>query len=124
MPIKVDNVEIHMGPKHIGAPDDLESAIIGFINGAKKRLDIAVQELDSDKIAREIVKARQRGVTVRLVTEMDYLRATKPASVPFTPSGQYEANRRIQNAILRSAIPVYSDFNPNIFHQKFMKDSG
>ena len=124
MPIKVDNVEIHMGPKHIGAPDDLEDAIVGFINGAKKRLDIAVQELDSDKIAREIVKARQRGVTVRLVTEMDYLRATKPATDPFTPSGQYEVNRQIQNAILRSAIPVYSDFNPNIFHQKFIIRDG
>ena len=63
MPIKVDNVEIHMGPNDIGAPDDLKSAIISFISGTKKRLDIAVQELDSDEIAREIVKARLRGVS-------------------------------------------------------------
>jgi phosphatidylserine/phosphatidylglycerophosphate/cardiolipin synthase-like enzyme len=124
MPLKIDNVEIHMGPKHIGAPDDLEIAIIEFIRGANKKLDIAVQEIDSDTIAREIVNARLRGVSVRLVTEMDYLRATRPASDPFASSGQYEINRQIQNAILRSAIPVYSDFNPAIFHQKFIIRDG
>lgn len=124
MPKKVGNVEIHMGPTQIGAPDDLESAIVGFVNGAKKRLDIAVQELNSDPIARAIVNARMGGVIVRLVTEMDYLRAAKPARNPFTPSGSHEVNRQIQNIILRSAIPVYSDFNPGIFHQKFMIRDG
>ena len=124
MPKKVGNVEIHMGPTQIGAPDDLESAIVGFVNGAKKRLDIAVQELNSDPIARAIVNARMGGVIVRLVTEMDYLRAAKPARNPFTPSGSHEVNRQIQNIILRSAIPVYTDFNPGIFHQKFMIRDG
>ncbi|MEE9289261.1 MAG: phospholipase D-like domain-containing protein [Bacteroidota bacterium] len=124
MPKKVGNVEIHMGPQQVGAPDDLEGAIVGFIKGAKKRLDIAVQELDSVKIAREIVEARMRGVSVRLVTEMNYLRAAKPATDPFAPLGQHEVNRQIQNTILRSAIPVYSDFNPGIFHQKFIIRDG
>jgi len=124
MPKRVGNIELYMGPSQIGAPDDLETPIINFINNAKKKIDIAVQELDADPIARAIVNARMRGVSVRLVTEMDYLRATKPAPDPFIPSGQYEHNRQIQNAILRSAIPVYSDFNPNIFHQKFMIRDG
>ena len=124
MPQRVGNIELYMGPSQIGAPDDLETPIVNFINNSKKKIDISVQELDSDPIARAIVNARIRGVSVRLVTEMDYLRATKPAPDPFIPSGQYEHNRQIQNAILRSAIPVYSDFNPNIFHQKFMIRDG
>jgi len=124
MPKRVGNIELYMGPSQIGAPDDLETPIVNFINNAKKKIDIAVQELDADPIARAIVNARMRGVSVRLVTEMDYLRATKPAPDPFIPSGQYEHNRQIQNALLRSAIPVYSDFNPNIFHQKFMIRDG
>ena len=47
MSIKEGNIELHMGPSQLGAPDNLQDVIVGFIDGAKKRLDVAVQELES-----------------------------------------------------------------------------
>ncbi len=124
MPQTVGNIELYMGPRDVGGPDDLRQAIIDFIAGAKKRLDIAVQELDSWDVADAIVQARQGGVRVRLVVEGDYLRAGRMAANPWLPGGKYEVNREIQNVILRTAINVRSDFNPSIFHQKFIVRDG
>ncbi len=42
MPEKAGNVEFYMGPENVGAPDDLESVVVNFIDGAQKRLEIAV----------------------------------------------------------------------------------
>ena len=41
---KVGRVELYMGPRDVGAADDLEDVIVKFIGGAQKRLEIAVQE--------------------------------------------------------------------------------
>lgn len=124
MPVKVGNIEIHMGPRQVGAPDDLLRPIVDFIDGAKRRLDVAVQELDSKEIAKAILRARARKVSVRVVLEADYLRANKATSDPWRSGGQHEVNREIQNAVLRTGINVWADFNPSIFHQKFMVRDG
>jgi len=114
-----------MGPREVGGPDDLQEAIVKFIDGAKKKLDIAVQELDCEEIAKAIVRAKQRKVSVRLVLEGDYLRAKKPLSDPFTlGKGEHEVNRMLHDAILRSAIKTNTDFNPKIFHQKYIVRDG
>lgn len=54
MSIKVDKIELCMGPTQLGAPDDLKQVIVNFIDGARKKLDIAVQELDCRDIAKAI----------------------------------------------------------------------
>lgn len=59
MPKIIGNVELYMGPPGVGGPDDLQKAIVDFIDGAKKKLFIAVQELDNEDIARAIIRARQ-----------------------------------------------------------------
>ena len=51
MSIKTGNVEFFAGPWELGAPDKLENAVINFIDCAKKKLDIAVQELQSKAVA-------------------------------------------------------------------------
>ena len=124
MGVKIGDVEIYMGPKEVGAPDDLRKVIVDFIDGAKKKLDIAVQELDSMEIAKAIIRARQRSVTVRLVLEGDYLTVDKAVPDPFQPIGTNEINRQIHDAVLRTKINVKSDFNPKIFHQKFIIRDG
>ncbi len=124
MPIRVGNITLHMGPRQTGAPDDLEKAIVGFLGGAKKSLDIAVQEVDNERIARAILAAARRKVRVRLVLEADYLREEKARTDPWRAGGANEANRAIQDAVLRSALYVRSDFNPEIFHQKFVVRDG
>ena len=63
MGVKIGDVEIYMGPKEVGAPDDLRKVIVDFIDEAKKKLDIAVQELDSMEIAKAIIRARQRSIS-------------------------------------------------------------
>jgi phosphatidylserine/phosphatidylglycerophosphate/cardiolipin synthase-like enzyme len=119
MPNTVGKIKFYMGPQTVGGPDNLAEAITGFIGKAKKSLDIAVQELDSEEIAKAIINTRP-GVRVRIVTEADYLKAPKFRDNPWTKGGKHEPNREIQNALLRSAAWVRSDFNPSIFHQKFI----
>ena len=118
--MEIGNIELYLGPPRAGGPDDLKAVIVAFIDDAKKRLEIAVQELEDEDIAKAIIAARRRGVQVWIVIEADYLRAKRWRSRPFDPGGKREANRRIHDAILRSNIQVRTDFNPDIFHQKFI----
>jgi phosphatidylserine/phosphatidylglycerophosphate/cardiolipin synthase-like enzyme len=104
----------------VGAKDDLEQPIIDFIDGAKKRLEIAVQELEYVNIAKAIIRARKRKLLVKLVVEHDYLRASKALTDPWKPGGKNEPNRGIHSAILRASIDVKPDYNTKIFHQKFI----
>ena len=120
MAIKIGKVELHMGPKKAQAPDDLRKVIVDFIKGAKKRLEIAVQELDDPEIAYAILAAKARGITTSVVLELDYLRSSKRRDHPKVPGGRLEINRELHDALLRSAIKVQSDFNSKIFHQKFI----
>ena len=115
-----DRLEFHMGPAPLGAPDDLERVIVDFIDGATTSLDVAVQEIESRPIAKALVRARQRGVRMRLVLEQDYLRADNPPEDPFAVGGQDEENRNLFAALLRANIDARADYNPNIFHQKFL----
>jgi phosphatidylserine/phosphatidylglycerophosphate/cardiolipin synthase-like enzyme len=136
-------IEAYVGPPGLGAHDDLEAVIVEFIAGARRRLDIAVQELDSEAIARAILAASWRGVRVTLFLEQDYLRSTlrrDKTGVPIPPAPgpgetpehalertqwladdtELAENRRILAALLRSDVEVRGDFNPAIFHQKFI----
>ena len=121
---KIGNIEIFMGPQTVGGPDDLRQTIIDFIDGSKKRLYIAVQELDCMDIANAIIRARQRKVTVKVVLEGSYLKVDRARRYPFEREGQNEINREIYNALLRANIDVKSDYNPYIFHQKFIIRDG
>jgi phosphatidylserine/phosphatidylglycerophosphate/cardiolipin synthase-like enzyme len=120
-----DRLELHMGPSSLGAPDDLEKAIVDFIDAAKTSLDVAVQEVESRPIAEALVRARQRGLRVRLVMEQDYLREKKARANPFEIGGSLKDNRELFAAMLRASIDARADYNPDIFHQKFIvRDSG
>jgi phosphatidylserine/phosphatidylglycerophosphate/cardiolipin synthase-like enzyme len=131
-------IEAYVGPRELGAADDLEAVIVDFVDGARHTLDIAVQELDSEPIAQAILDARWRGVSVQMFVEQDYLRTKRPkGALTATPvGGETEAearariqwgeddddlglNRRILSVLLRSDIEVKGDYNPAIFHQKF-----
>ena len=117
---QVGKIQLFMGPQRLGAPDNLEDAVIDFIKAARDTLDIAVQELESEPITKAIVAARQRDVAVRIVLEGDYLVARKPSPAPFAASGRNETNRELFNALLRSGVDARVDYNPEIFHQKFI----
>lgn len=138
-------IELYLGPRELKAPDDLETVIVEFIAGAKESLDIAVQEIDSMPIAEAILDARWRGVAVDVFLEQDYLRSKLKATPepPALEPGETPAqavyrvqwrsdeldlerdatlarNRRILAALLRNGVEARGDFNPDIFHQKFI----
>lgn len=121
---QVGNIELYMGPHQLGAGDNLLQTIVDFIDSAQKRLYIAVQELDSHPIAEAIIRAKQRKVQVKIVLEADYLIEKSSLADPFLPGGEFEPNRILHDAILRAQIKVNSDFNPHIFHQKFIIRDG
>lgn len=124
MPKTIGNIELYMGPATLGGKDNLLDPIVNFIDGAQKKLFIAVQELDNKLIAEAIIRAKQRKVQVKLVLEADYLIAKTMRTQPFIPGGSHEPNRILHDAILRSKIKVNSDYNPKIFHQKFIVRDG
>ena len=133
-------IEAYLGPTELGAPDDLETVIIEFIKQSKSSLDIAVQELDNPRIAQAIVDASWRGVDVDLFLEQDYLRSPLPGQPPTPPKTrpgetpeqalhraqwgedqtELAENRRILAGLLRSDVQVRGDYNPKLFHQKFI----
>ncbi len=122
MGCSIGSISLFMGPHTLGAPDDLEDVIVTFIGGAKESLAVAVQELESEPIARAIVAARQRGVRIRMVLEGDYLIAHRPAADPFDMEEmeRHDPNRALIAALWRAGIDVRTDYNPKIFHQKFI----
>ncbi|MEM7059731.1 MAG: phospholipase D-like domain-containing protein [Pseudomonadota bacterium] len=125
MPIKVGDISVHLGPKEHGGPDSLLDPIIDFIGhaGHRQNLMIAIQEIDNPAIAEAIIEARLRGAIIDLVVEQSYLlagRKPKDMASAFQTGGKHEINRELFNAILRSTADVKVDFNPKIFHQKFM----
>jgi len=131
-------IEAYCGPVELGAPDNLEQVIVEFIRGAKKSLDVAVQELDSEVIAQALLDAALKGISIRMFMEQDYLRADQPPKVaPKANQTQRDAelaaqwdelrrpaslrtNRDILAALLRCGVDVKADLNPQIFHQKFI----
>jgi len=64
-----DKIDVYLGPVELGAADNLEQAVVDFIGGARKSLDIAVQEIDSIPIAEAIINARWKGVSINVFVE-------------------------------------------------------
>lgn len=114
----VGNIEMYMGPDTIGGPDSLERAILDYIEAAQSELCICVQELDHRPIGEAIIAAKLRGVRVHIVLEQDYLKAAKPPQG--NSLGPLEINRELLVGVLRVGIDAKADFNPQIFHQKFI----
>jgi len=122
MPLEIGDFRIHLGPQEQGGPDSLLAPIVNFIDSAKtkQQLMIAVQEIENREIVESVIRARKRGVTIDIVIEQSYLLSDTIPEDPFQPGGKNEINRFLFNAILRACVDIKSDFNTNIFHQKFM----
>ncbi len=132
MPLSIGPVDLFMGPSAVGAPDDLRAAIVGFIEGAQRRLRVAVQEIEDREVTEALIEAKRRGVTTQVMVESSYLgRHTdddEPAQVGhyFRPDAEFlhNSNRLMLEAMLRAGIDVKLDLNPKIMHQKFaVRDS-
>jgi phosphatidylserine/phosphatidylglycerophosphate/cardiolipin synthase-like enzyme len=121
-------IEAFVGPRALGAADDLEAEIVRFIDAAEDSVDVAVQELDSAPIAEALIRKRLARKSVRLVLNHSYLMEDEPPP----PNGagidrwagdaaDHKVNRDIFAALSRCQVEVRLDFNhAHIFHQKFV----
>lgn len=77
-------IEAFVGPRALGAADDLEAEIVRFIDAAEDSVDVAVQELDSAPIAEALIRKRLARKSVRLVLNHSYLMEDEPP--PMAPA--------------------------------------
>ncbi|MEW5958504.1 MAG: phospholipase D-like domain-containing protein [Chloroflexota bacterium] len=87
--------------------DLIEQGLIEVIDRAQHSLDIAIYELDLDKVADAVLAARRRGVNVRLVTDTDSLE-TDDALIRLAEAG----------------LPLAADERGPIMHNKFVVVDG
>jgi phosphatidylserine/phosphatidylglycerophosphate/cardiolipin synthase-like enzyme len=83
-------------------PGSIDRAAAAFIASARRSLDCALYEIESDRIADALVAAHRRGVRVRIVAESDYR--------------DNEEARRVVDA----GIPVVWDERSALMHDKFI----
>ncbi|MGQ9684242.1 MAG: phospholipase D-like domain-containing protein [Anaerolineae bacterium] len=84
----------------------IDSHLVALIDGARLSVDVAAYELDLDTVADALLRAHERGVPVRLVTDTDNLD---------------------EAAVLRlreNGIPVVGDGRGAIMHNKFVVIDG
>jgi len=87
--------------------DTIEQGLIKAIAGAQRSLDIAIYELNLNPVGDAILAARDRGVTVRLVTDSDSL----------------EENKTLIR-LKKAGIPIVPDERNPIMHNKFVVVDG
>jgi phosphatidylserine/phosphatidylglycerophosphate/cardiolipin synthase-like enzyme len=99
-----DSIQVYFTnpPGSPDAPGNPAAACAGLIDQARESLDVAAFELNNEVIVKALVKAHQRGVKVRLVTDSDYMDAYGPE--------QFQLQR----------IPVVEDHREALMHNKFI----
>ena len=91
----------------------LNAELIAFLDAGSNTIDVAVYKLDLPEIAEALVRAKSRGVLVRLVTDSDSLANPGDADSPSAFD------------VLRDAgIPVVTDDRSPLMHNKFVIRDG
>ncbi len=85
------------------SPAPIAQALVKVINSAKKTLDIAIYELNLPELGDAILAARDRGVTVRMVTDSDEIDTSD-----------------VLIRLKKSKIPIVPDERSPIMHNKFV----
>ncbi len=110
---KIDAVrhDLASGPVRVyftnpdGDPADANNiahACVGYIDAAKESIDVAAFELDNKLVVDALVRARHRGVEVRVVTDTDYIHEYGPT------------------ALKAAGVGVEEDHRSALMHNKFM----
>lgn len=86
----------------------LDARLVQLMDQATKTLDVADYDFDLADVADSMARAKERGVTVRMVTDSDTLNDTR--------------NKSIQAAfdkLKKAGIPIVDDQRQEIMHNKF-----
>jgi phosphatidylserine/phosphatidylglycerophosphate/cardiolipin synthase-like enzyme len=91
----------------------IDERFVQFVDASTRSLDVAAYEFDLENVAEAMVRARQRGVVVRMVTDSDTVNATR------------DVNTQKALEIVRSAgITIVPDERSAIMHHKFAVRDG
>jgi len=103
-PISVYFTNVYSGDVNVpqNDPNNPDKQLANFIDTAKETLDLAVFELDSQVITDSIIRAHNRGVKVRVVTDDNYK--------------DEESIKRLEEL----GIPVIDDGRAPLMHNKFI----
>ncbi len=88
---------------YTGGPDE---AIVEAIDAARQSIDIAIYNFNLDNVAQALLRAKSRGVRVRIAMESDAL------------------DGRVPQALLEQGIPIVGDQREGLMHDKFMVIDG
>lgn len=86
------------------AGQDAEGTLIGEMNTASKKLDVAIYSFTDTKIADAIAAAQKRGVTVRLMTDRE--------------CASENSQKTALNIIKAAGIPIKDNTHSGIMHLK------
>jgi phosphatidylserine/phosphatidylglycerophosphate/cardiolipin synthase-like enzyme len=95
-------------------PKNTDKGLIKLIRGAKASLDGAFYDIEDPGVVAEMIKAKKRGVQIRLVTDTDNLVEKSDPSKPRAAIEQLKA----------ADVPVVDDKRSAIMHHKFMVVDG
>ena len=92
-----------------------EQALIKMIDGARNTLDGAFYDVNSPNIVDALIRAKNRGVEIRLVTDSDNMVDHDAKQKPIKGQTR-EQIKRLQAA----GIPIVEDKRSGLMHNKFM----
>ncbi|MCS7068522.1 MAG: phospholipase D-like domain-containing protein [Meiothermus sp.] len=92
---------------------EAKNRLLGLINSAQNRIEVAALELDDREIGQALTRAAARGVRVRLFADSDYRRETRESlGVKSTSQARCETLQRVQ--------VCYDSRNNALMHHKFV----
>jgi phosphatidylserine/phosphatidylglycerophosphate/cardiolipin synthase-like enzyme len=104
-------------PKYPDRPDTrrggLDERFVAFLDVAQRSLDLAIYDFDLANAADALVRAKNRGVNVRIVMDSDTLDDTKDAAI-----------QQAVNKVKQAGIPIVGDNRQPIMHNKFVVRDG
>ena len=104
-------------PKYPDRPETrhggLDERFVTFLDVAQRSLDVAIYDFDLANAADALVRAKNRGVTVRMVMDSDTLDDTKDAAI-----------QQAVNTVKQAGIPIVGDNRQPIMHNKFVVRDG
>src|SRR5215213_2454806 len=92
---------LRTGTPPAGSPGRLDEKLVALIDGAGRSVDIAVYDFGLENVADALIRAKRRGVAVRIVTDTDNL--------------ENPPLKRVR----AEGIPVVDDQRRAIMHHKF-----
>ena len=95
-------------------PNSIDRKIAAYIDATKVSLDAALFEIHNDNVVAALIRAHQRGVRVRLVSDLQYRIKTPVVShqCPLYPT------------LEAAGIPVVYDTKTSLMHNKFLVRDG